>query len=189
VGRGEGERAAVTRLRSLALLRGVNVGGARSLKSDDLKRVFLDAGADEAETVIQSGNVVFRAAHAESVAIQAESAILARFGFRPTIVLRDAKAWASMVEANPFVKADADPATLHVACLARSPAPSPRLPLDPQAFAPDEFIVSGADLYLRLPNGVAKAALTNAVLDKAFGTISTLRNWRTALRLLERLQA
>ena len=62
----------MTRSRSLALLRGVNVGGARSLKSDDLMRAFLESGADEAETVIQSGNVIFRAARPEQVALDAQ---------------------------------------------------------------------------------------------------------------------
>ena len=179
----------MTRPRSVALLRGVNVGGARSLKSDDLKRAFLDSGADDAETVIQSGNVVFRAGRPETVATAAARAIEARFGFRPAMALRDAESWRAMVETNPFVAAGVDPATLHIACLVRPPAPSSRAPLDRSALAPDEFAVSGANVYLRLPNGVAKALLTNAVIDKAFGEISTLRNWRTVLRLLERLEA
>lgn len=179
----------MTRSRSLALLRGVNVGGARSLKSTDLRRAFLDAGADEAETVIQSGNVVFRAAAPARVAQEAERAIEARFGFRPTIVLRDTDVWRAMVERNPFVAGGVDPSTLHVACLAPSNAASRSQPLDAKTFAPDEFVIAGADIYLRLPNGVAGARLTNAILDKAFGAVSTMRNWRTALRLLERLQA
>ena len=54
---------------------------------------------------------------------------------------------------------------------------------------PDEFAAAGPDVYLRLPNGVAKALLTNALLDKAFSSTSTMRNWRTVLRLLERLEA
>jgi len=179
----------MTGSRSLALLRGVNVGGARSMKSTDLKRAFLDCGADEAETVIQSGNVIFRAAAPARVTLEAERAIEVRFGFRPTIVLRDADAWRAIVERNPFVAAGVDPATLHVACLAPSNAPARSRPLDAKTLAPDEFVVAGADIYLRLPNGVAGARLTNAILDTAFGTVSTMRIWRTAVRLLERLQA
>ncbi len=175
-------------MRWIALLRGVNVGGARSLKSADLRRIFLDAGATQAETVIQSGNVVFMAAKPESVAAEAERTIEAQFGFRPAIVLRDTAAWRSMIAANPFLKAGADPATLHIACLAKAPALSGPPPLDADRFLPDEFAVAGADVYLRLPNGVAGAMITNAALDRAFRTVSTLRNWRTALRLLEKLQ-
>jgi uncharacterized protein (DUF1697 family) len=51
----------------------------------------------------------------------------------------------------------------------------------------DEFVVAGADL--RLPNGAAKANLVTARLDKAFRTVSTMRNRRAVSRLLERLEA
>ncbi len=114
------------------------------------------------------------------------AAIKARFGFRPVIVVRDSESWRAMVDANPFLAAGADPATLHVACLAEVRGPTTP---DQAKFLPDEFAVRGSDVYLRLPNGVAKSLLTNAALDKAFATVSTMRNWRTVVRLLERLEA
>ncbi len=172
--------------RHLALLRGVNVGGARTLPMRTLEDAFRAAGATETATVLQSGNVVFASDHPEAIAAGAAAAVESQFGFRPPIVLRNAAAWRTMVLANPFVAAGAPPDTLHVACLAAEPSPAARL--DPQSFLPDEFVLAGADVYLRLPNGVAKAKLTNARLDKTFRTISTMRNWRTALRLLEQLE-
>ena len=45
----------------VALLRGVNVGGANKLPMSDLKAIFEDAGCVHAATIIQSGNVVFEA--------------------------------------------------------------------------------------------------------------------------------
>ena len=69
------------------------------------------------------------------------------------------------------------------------PDPKVAARLDRNAFLPDEFVAAGADVYLKLPGGVAKANLTNARLDRAFGTVSMMRNWRTVLRLLERLEA
>ncbi|MGK7371429.1 MAG: DUF1697 domain-containing protein, partial [Candidatus Halalkalibacterium sp. M3_1C_030] len=45
--------------RYIALLRGINVGGHRKIKMDDLK-VMLDlAGLENISTYIQSGNVIF----------------------------------------------------------------------------------------------------------------------------------
>jgi uncharacterized protein (DUF1697 family) len=153
----------------------------------ELEEAFKAAGATAAATVIQSGNVVFASARPEATCAAAAAAVQAKFGFRPTVILRSAKAWRAMVEANPFVAADVATEALHIACLAE-PSRSVPARLDPQAFPPDEFALAGADVYLKLPNGVAKANLTNARLDKAFGTVSTMRNWRTALRLLERLE-
>jgi uncharacterized protein (DUF1697 family) len=176
-------------MRWLALLRGVNVGGARSLPMAELERMFRAAGARAAETVIQSGNVIFDSVDAENTGAAAAKAIEAKFGFRPAMILRSAQRWRAMVDANPFVAAAQSQDHLHVACLAVAPDPAAIAPLDAKATAPDEFVIVGADIYLRLPNGVARANLTNARLDKAFRTVSTLRNWRTVLKLLERLEA
>jgi uncharacterized protein (DUF1697 family) len=176
-------------MRHLALLRGVNVGGARALPMRDLESAFRGAGATEVATVIQSGNVVFASDGPELTCAAAATALQARFGFLPTIVLRSAKAWRAMIEANPFVAANVAPDTLHVACLAAGPRASFAAPIDSQAFLPDEFVRIGRDIYLNLPNGVAKANLTNARLDRMFGAVSTMRNWRTVLRLLDRLEA
>jgi uncharacterized protein (DUF1697 family) len=50
---------------------------------------------------------------------------------------------------------------------------------------PDEFAVRGREIYLRLPNGVARSRLINAYFDSRLETTSTLRNWRTVLTLVE----
>jgi uncharacterized protein (DUF1697 family) len=176
-------------MRHLALLRGINVGGARSLPMRELEEAFTAVGATEAATVIQSGNVVFASDRSEAICAAAAAAVQAKYGFRPPIILRSARAWRAVVEANPFVAAGVGPEALHLSRLAAEPSPSIATGLDPRPFLPDEFVLVGADVYLKLPNGVAKATLTHARLDRAFGTVSTMRNWRTVLRLLERLEA
>ena len=55
-----------------------------------------------------------------------------------------------------------------------------------------EYIASlqdGREIYLHLPGGVADSKLTNAYFDARLATISTARNWRTVLKLLEMTQA
>ena len=61
--------------------------------------------------------------------------------------------------------------------------------LDPQRSPPDEFAVRGRNVYLRYPNGVARSKLTNDYLTSRLRTTSTMRNWRTVLRLLEMVDA
>ena len=176
-------------MRHLALLRGINVGGKRALPMRDLESAFRAAGATEIATVIQSGNVVFASDHPEMTCATAATAIQANFGFSPPIVLRSAKAWRAMAEANPFLGAGAAPEMLHVACFAGEPGQPLATPVDQQAFLPDELVRIGRDVYLKLPDGVGRANLTNARLDRMFGAVSTMRNWRTVLRLLDRLGA
>ncbi len=48
----------------IALLRGVNVGGKTKVAMADLRQLFTDLGLESPRTVLQSGNVVSRAAPA-----------------------------------------------------------------------------------------------------------------------------
>ncbi len=79
----------------VALLRGVNVGGARPLPMEALRALFAEAGANSVESLIQSGNVVFTATEASAPQIPADvgARISREFGFAAPIVLRDATAW------------------------------------------------------------------------------------------------
>ena len=86
---------------------------------------------------------------------------------------------------NPFLKRRADPRALHVAFLADAPDRRSAGALDRARSPGDTFELRGREIYLHLPNGVARTRLTNAYLDATLATTSTLRNWRTVLALLE----
>ena len=47
------------KIKYLALLRGINVGGKNILKMEELKKRFEEAGFSDVTTYIQSGNVIF----------------------------------------------------------------------------------------------------------------------------------
>lgn len=171
----------------VALLRGVNVGGKHRLPMNDLAAIFTEAGCSGVATYIQSGNVVFRAPAARARALPGlvEAAIAERFGFRTPVVIRGAGEMARVARANPFLAAGADPGTLHVAFLAGRPSPARVAALDPGRSPPDAFVVRGLEVFLHLPNGAGRSKVTNAWLDSALATTSTIRNWRTVLALLE----
>jgi uncharacterized protein (DUF1697 family) len=61
--------------------------------------------------------------------------------------------------------------------------------LDPERSVPDAFRVLDQQIYLHLPNGMARTKLTNAYFDSKLSTVSTARNWATVLALLELMQA
>jgi uncharacterized protein (DUF1697 family) len=179
------------KLAYVALLRGVNVGGARPLPMEALRALFADAGAKNVESLIQSGNVVFAATEASAPQILADvgARISREFGFAAPIVLRDATAWKTLIDGNPFLGDGADPDTLHALCLSETPSPDALARLDPSRSPGDEFEVRGRDIYLRLPSGVARTKLTNAWFDSKLRVTSTLRNWRTVMKLGELVAA
>ena len=45
----------------VALLRGINLGGHKIVKMDQLRKTFEELGFADVKTYIQSGNVVFKA--------------------------------------------------------------------------------------------------------------------------------
>ncbi len=170
----------------LALFRGINVGGNNMLPMKELAVMFAKAGCADVQTFIQSGNVIFSAPAklVGGIGEKIQKEIGKRFGFQVPIVIRTAEELARAVAGNPFIKAGADTDRLFVMFLADAPGPDAIAILDPKRSPPDEFIVRGREVHLKLVNGAARSKLTNAYFDSKLGTVSTARNWRTVTKLL-----
>jgi uncharacterized protein (DUF1697 family) len=171
----------------VALLRGINLGKNNRITMAALAALFERAGATSVRTHIQSGNVIFEATDKIAAAMPAKIAasIEKAHGFRAPVVQRTAAELALVPKANPFPKASED--HLHVAFLASAPTAEQIAALDPERSPGDSFRVVGRELYLCLPNGVARTKLTNEWFDRTLQTVSTIRNWRTTLKLVELL--
>ncbi len=171
----------------IALLRGINVGGKNKLPMKQLAKLCEDIGCDNVRTYIQSGNVLLRAPArlADAFADQLTDRIQASLNLSVPVVVRSARELRNVVAGNPFIKAGADESALHVVFLADKPPKQQVAALDPNRSPGDEFIVKGREIYLRLPNGAGNSKLTNAYFDSKLGAVSTARNWRTVLKLLE----
>jgi uncharacterized protein (DUF1697 family) len=136
----------------VALLRGINVGGKNKLPMKDLVAMFVAAGCGDVEAYIQSGNVVFRARPPVAAKVPAAiaGAILARSGYRIPVVMRTAGEVDDVANSNPFLATGQNPDTLHVAFLADKPKAGGVLALDARRSPPDEFVVRGREIFLRL---------------------------------------
>jgi uncharacterized protein (DUF1697 family) len=173
----------------VALLRGINVGGKNMLPMKELVALFVKAGCEEVTTYIQSGNVVFRAEDKVVAGLGGGIAkqVEARFGLRVPVVLRTSAEINAVIRGNPFLKVGVGEEMLHVCFLADRPAKDLVAGLDAGRSAPDAFAVVGREIYMQLVNGVSGTKLTNAYFDSKLKTVSTMRNWRTVLKLAEML--
>src|SRR5688572_32460374 len=109
----------------ICLFRGVNVGGHNKIKMDALRALFESLQLREAQTHVQSGNIVFRTGEEDlaELATRIGLAIEKAFGFRPGLILRTASELRDVVAKNPFAKRrDIEPAKLLVTFLASEPA-------------------------------------------------------------------
>ena len=177
--------SATSRSTYVALLRGINVGGRNRLPMDELARLFEDAGCACVRTYIQSGNVVFVASPSVSLGARetVAAAVSGRVGTDIPIVLRSVDELAQAVEANPFPGESQGTRILHVGFLADRPSSDRVSSLDPDRSPPDEFVVRGREIYMRLPNGMARTRLTTGYMERMLATRVTFRNWRTVLNL------
>jgi uncharacterized protein (DUF1697 family) len=173
----------------LALLRGINVGGKAMLPMKELAAIFAAAGASDVRTYIQSGNVIFTAAKPEATIAAVTVEIARIYGYPGRIVLRSVAELRAAYKTNPFAEAGAPAELLHVYFLADVPDPATVKLLDPGRSPGDSFAVQGREIFLHLPQGMARTKLTNAYFDTKLKTVSTARNWNTVGKLMQRMES
>lgn len=176
--------------RLIALLRAVNVGG-RKLPMAELRALCAELGWEDVATYIQSGNLVFRATgKTEGHEEKLEAAIKDRFGLDVPVIVRTSAQWAHYVAANPFPEvAEAEPNRLQLLVSKRPPDSGAAAKLMDRARAGETVEAAGGALWFHFPEGVGTSKLTPALIDKAAGSPSTGRNWRTVVKLQEMAQA
>ncbi len=175
----------------LALLRGVNVGGHRKVAMSDLREMMCALGIPGAQTLLQSGNLVFRAARrgCDSVEAWLEAETVARLALQTRFFVRTAREWHQIVSGNPFTdQARRDPAHLVVFLLKRAPLAADVAALQRAIVGPETAKVSGTCAYAVYPEDIGHSKLTASVVERTLGTPVTARNWNT-VRKLEALAA
>ncbi|MEU1282218.1 DUF1697 domain-containing protein [Streptomyces sp. NPDC005805] len=196
--------------RYAALLRGINVGGARKVPMARLRALLEDLGFTGVATYLQSGNAVFTdpgagtardaadagadggtasgpAAEA-ALAARIEAGIEKEFGFRVDTLVRDHAYLRGLVDDCPFPAADLAGRQLHVVYLSQdvdAAALTAALPVD--AHLPEEYRVGDRALYLYTPDGIGRSKLAAALSAPRplKGMVATARNWNTVTKLVE----
>ena len=171
----------------IAMLRGINVSGHKTIKMDELRASFLALGMRGVKTYVQSGNVIFAAARSSPAGLTKQIAgrIRQDFGFVVPVILRTQTELQNVIQSNPFAKMKSiDPAKLHVTFLSE-PVPKDALKkLEALARAPDQVRLGGREIYLYCPDGYGRTKLSNTALERVLSVGATTRNWKTVNNLL-----
>jgi uncharacterized protein (DUF1697 family) len=157
----------------------------------ELRALCEKLGWKEVATYIQSGNVVFTAqGAAPAIEAELEKAIEHEFGLDVPVIVRTADQWAKLAAANPFAKAARDePNRLHLLVSKRPPNEDAADKLMARARGGERIEAAGGALWFHYPEGAGASKLTPSLIDKASGSASTARNYRTVLKLKEMLEA
>jgi uncharacterized protein (DUF1697 family) len=170
----------------IALLRGVNVGGNKKVAMADLKALIEALGFSDVKTLLQSGNVVFRAGGEAEAALEAhlEAETEQRLGLKTSFLVRDAKQWRAIIEANPFPEeAQAEPSRTLVT-VGRTEMPAEALDAIRAVMLPHERLEAvERQVYAYFGEGMGQSKAAEVLNRKAVKAVATGRNWNTVLKI------
>lgn len=172
-------------MRYVALLRGINVGGANKVSMAELKTVFEAAGMTDVRTYINSGNVLFSSdIEREQLRRELEQAIADACGVAPDIQLRTAEELAALVEAIPAHWTNGEAMKCDVVFL-QPDVDRPELlgELDPRPGIEDALYVPGALVWRVDRKDATRSRLVRIVGTPLYDRV-TVRNCNTARKLL-----
>jgi uncharacterized protein (DUF1697 family) len=170
--------------RYVALLRGINVGRARQLDMPKLREALTARGYGEVRTHLRSGNIVLDSNLGEKkLAGKLTAAIEEDFGMEVPVVLRSGKELAAVVARDPLGELVTDPSRSSVTFLPEPPDPDLVAALPPAEKG--EYRVHGRELYLWLPDGMARSPMATWKWGRLLGVEGTNRNWNTVTKLAE----
>lgn len=175
-------------MRSVALLRAINLAGKNVVAMSDLRALFEELGFANPRTLLNSGNVVFEGAAGPPERLEArlEAEAQRRLKIATVFVVRSGDELARVVARNPFKQeAAGDPGHLLVV-FAKRALPAKNVTALQAGIAGREVVrADGKHLYAVYPDGVGRSKLTAAVIDRTLGVAGTARNWNTVLKLKE----
>jgi uncharacterized protein (DUF1697 family) len=172
----------------ISLLRGVNVGGHNKIKMAALVELYASLGLRDAQTYVQSGNVVFRTKDRDlsRLAGKIGKGIEESFGFRPEVILRTCSELREAIAKNPYAtRGGIEPNKLLLTFLSSDPEREAREKVIRMKVEPEELRIDGRHLYIYFPNGMARPKLSLPLIEKTLKIPGTGRNWNTVNRLLE----
>src|SRR5262245_18667120 len=175
-----------------ALIRAVNLGPHNRVPMSELRIMLSKLGMKDAQTLLASGNAVFRSdlAAAADLEQKLEAGCTKHFKLTTDFFVRTLKDLEAVIEANPFPKeAKEDPGHLLVLFLKDAPTRASVSALQSAIIGRETVKVVGRQGYFVYPDGVGNSRLTITVIEKKLGTRGTGRNWNTVLKLAALLKA
>jgi len=171
--------------RQIVFLRGINLGSRNRISMAELRAALTDFGYEDVRTHLQSGNVLLTTA-AMPAKLQRDIGreIAKRFGIDVEVVVRTRAELAAVVKRDPLGDVATNRSRYLVNFLAAKPAAAAVRELNKADVSPEQFVVSGRELYAWLPGGVQRSKL-NPLIERTLGVSATARNWNTVERLLE----
>ncbi len=175
--------------RYISILRGINVGGHKKILMADLKKLYTNLGFENVVSYIQSGNVIFDSSinTSDDLKQMIQEIITSNYSFEVPVIIRTVKDLETVIKEDPFIEIDKteNGSKLHVAFLSETPEVQALQNLIDFIKESEECVLIDNHLYIWYPNGAGRSKLTTQVIERKLDVQATLRNWKTALKMLE----
>jgi uncharacterized protein (DUF1697 family) len=170
--------------RRIALLRGINLGSRNRVSMPELRDALGEAGYEDVQTLVQSGNVVFTSAKKPATLEREIAKIVAGLGVDCAVVVRTRDELAEAVERNPIPEGAEKPKFFQVTFFSGEPSAEAVEKLMAQDYGDERVEVLGREAYAWHPNGIQNSKLAREV-GRTLRDEGTARNWNTVTKLLE----
>lgn len=170
--------------RYAALLRGVNVGGAKRVPMAEWRALLEAMGCAKVRTLLNSGNAVFESPLRSPAMLEAmiHGSLARALGVDVPVIVKPRKTLAAIVAGNALAAKATDPSRLLVAFTRDAESLAALSVVAPLAKARERFHLGEHAAYLWCAGGILESEAAKALLGTA-GREATTRNWATVLKL------
>lgn len=172
--------------RYIAFLRAINVGG-HTVKMDHLRSLFESLGFANVETFIASGNVIFDSASKSTKALEKkiEGCLESTLGYAVATFIRSTAELSAVAAHKPFsdLELNSPGNTIYVGFMAAEPGDAAKEKLRSLVTKADDFHLKGREVYWLCRKQFSESGISGAMLAKALGMPTTLRNSTTVKKL------
>lgn len=162
--------------------------GHNSIRMTDLSALFIELGFKDAETFIQSGNVIFSDPGGilhSALSVNIEQAILRKFNYNIPVMIRTDHELRDLFSSNPFLsETNFDPSKMAVLLLHDEPSEAQIQKVAGIDYPPDKFKIIGREIFVYCPNGFGKTKIYTNFFERKMGVTGTGRNWKTITTIL-----
>ncbi len=170
----------------ISLLRGINVSGKNTVKMDVLKQLATKLNFVQAQTYIQSGNLLFRSEETDTskLSLQLQQAIHTELGLLVPVLTLAVSTFQNLIDQCP-ITLEEEQAQLYVTFFGSFPKRQDSSDIFEKLSPKERLILCDSVAYLVAAIGYGNTKITNAFLEKKLQITATTRNYKTCKKLVE----
>lgn len=169
----------------VAFLRGINVGGNHKVPMAELKTCFVNLGFTDIFTLLNSGNIVFKARPkaVEFLEEQLESFLSNHYNFQIPVLIRTEEQMIKMLDAKPFEAITSSKDIQQYVTFTKEITNKIELPHISEDQSFQILYIEDNAIFSTVDSSITQSKVAMLFLEKNFGKTCTTRNWNTLIKV------